>query len=1702
MKKILLSSLGAFALFASVHGQTTYYWRAAAGAVGTPSDWTVATNWNTATDGTGSSRTTALATDTLVFDGAVMASATSTTQGTEMFVGGIKSEKAAAVKIINTAKVTFASSALVTSTSTYSVDTVVDAITGTAYGTATYSVTGTTGSFSNLQTGDILLASLTVSSSTLSFAEVLAVKDGTHMTISKDASAFASLSQYYKAPTLYTGTLVVEAGSILNFAASSGSFFSLVLHTKGGTVAGAVNFNTRGGFCKLICPTPNKGGTDGLHFVSGSSLLINTSTSSTKAYILGHTVGAYSSTDSFYYDNGSGANNATPGYTGSAGIVFEAGSTFTMGTGAHYTPLGLSYSATSPLVYTPATAFLQGSRYVNNNGNVTGAYLASGADISYPNLEFSSSGTLSNLTLRKVDSLIFSGTATMATSTGSLVVAGSIRNSGSSALALGTVYMAGNGVAQTIENNGTGSLSFTKLYVADKAAVTLNSGITADTVHLLGSLNFNGKTITGTGSGLFATYAPYSITKASTTFTLGSAAINSGLNTTKDFSTTPPTYVYPPGASITDANVPSGTIYKAYSSSSNGTMSSYATATATSTSTVLSVEGSSYTGVATSLATSAPSFNYVLNVNGTGNFRSLQSGSWATASNWQTQLYTGGTWVTSPSAPLGNPDTTLTTVLSGHHIRVGSISTGPASLTIESGGLLTSDSASQRTLRIYGDSVINNGTFGGGYGADSLALEILTGSLSGSKYRSTTITGTGTFVANCMRMGAYGTASNHTDTIVIDQDATFNNAGVGLTAYANATGNTTTDSMGIIINAGKTVKMTNAATLHANSAATANPMGQYFYNINGTLDMRGSSGTSYLPPSSTNAASNIYVNVNGTFKMGAGFNVVNSAPGTTNGNTWLNIGSGGLVDASRTTGLSLGSLLWVTNGGTFRRVVASADTTFPLALSTTTNNSATIKNTGTTDTFAVTLKNTFDVAPPTAAEAVSRQWYIAEAVSGGSNLSLSLRWTTADQGSSFSTASPVGILASTGSGWTTYPATVTGSGTLADPYKATVTGVTGVGYFVVANIAPAINVTGTPLSAFSQVLGTPSTSQSVVASGYGLTAAVTVTPPANFEVSLDSGTTWISNPSTGTLAISGGVVAANSLKIRLNATVAGTYTDTVRLSSTGVTTVNIPVTGVVNPGGIAVTGTPLSTFSQVVGTPSSSQSFVATGTNLTAAAVVTPPANFQVSVDSGVTWVSNPSTASVSLYGSPSSPIAIYVRMNAGAAGTYTDTIHLSSTGMDEVAIPVTGTAILPVLAASGTPLTAFTQVLGTPSDSQGFIPSGTNLSGAVTITPPANYQVSVDSGTTWVSYPGTASLAANSSGSIDAISVKVRLNASAAGTYTDTVRLDATNALTLSIPVTGTVFVPNFTATDTPLTAFTMVLGTPSASQAFVAAGTYLSADVTVAPPANFQVSIDSGANWITYPNTGSIAIVSGSMPSSAIQVRFNASTVGTFTDTVRLSSSGAVLDVVVTGTSSTGPEVVTSMLPLDAFTQTIGEPSATQGFLVSGVNLTDYVTIATPENFEISVDSEVTWITSPTTYVFVMSSGTIAPCLVKVRMNAATTGIYTDTITISGADIDTVKIPVAGVAREATGVPSVTSKLITGVFPNPATARVVIRHQAVSQATLEVWSIDGKLCTRQEVPVGATESEIDVSALSAGTYQILLREASNTAAMLLLKQ
>ncbi len=99
---------------------------------------------------------------------------------------------------------------------------------------------------------------------------------------------------------------------------------------------------------------------------------------------------------------------------------------------------------------------------------------------------------------------------------------------------------------------------------------------------------------------------------------------------------------------------------------------------------------------------------------------------------------------------------------------------------------------------------------------------------------------------------------------------------------------------------------------------------------------------------------------------------------------------------------------------------------------------------------------------------------------------------------------------------------------------------------------------------FNQVLGTPSASQSYTISGSDLTAAVSVTPPAEFEVSLD-GNTWYSNASPLTINPVSGSIATTTVNVRLNATAVGIYTGDIINLAAGANSIAVAVKGKTTP---------------------------------------------------------------------------------------------------------------------------------------------------------------------------------------------------------------------------------------------------------------------------------------------------------------------------------------------------------------------------------------------------------------------------------------------------------------------------------------------------------------------------------------------------------
>ena len=136
---------------------------------------------------------------------------------------------------------------------------------------------------------------------------------------------------------------------------------------------------------------------------------------------------------------------------------------------------------------------------------------------------------------------------------------------------------------------------------------------------------------------------------------------------------------------------------------------------------------------------------------------------------------------------------------------------------------------------------------------------------------------------------------------------------------------------------------------------------------------------------------------------------------------------------------------------------------------------------------------------------------------------------------------------------------------------------------------------------------------------------------------------------------------------------------------------------------ISVSSGALSSFSTVTGTVSSASTYTVSGSNLTADVLVTPPANFEVSIN-GTTFFSSLTLSRTGnvLVGQP---VTIYCRIAATApAGVYANTINHTTTGATAKTVSVSGTVLAsqPTVQASAVNFTNITSTMFTVSWTNG----------------------------------------------------------------------------------------------------------------------------------------------------------------------------------------------------------------------------------------------------------------------------------------------------------------------------------------------------------------------------------------------------------------
>ena len=228
-------------------------------------------------------------------------------------------------------------------------------------------------------------------------------------------------------------------------------------------------------------------------------------------------------------------------------------------------------------------------------------------------------------------------------------------------------------------------------------------------------------------------------------------------------------------------------------------------------------------------------------------------------------------------------------------------------------------------------------------------------------------------------------------------------------------------------------------------------------------------------------------------------------------------------------------------------------------------------------------------------------------------------------------------------------------------------------YQAIASTDPTVSIAGSVSSLDYFENNGPSAEDNFTVSGSNLSADITITAPANFEISLASDSGF-----TGSLTVSqtAGTANATTIYVRLSSGLSSdTYTGDITASSTGASDSILSVTGVVSPADPQITITAfLDDFNYIAseGGPSPEDSFSVEGLFLQDDISITAPANYEVSLTTATGFA-----GSVSITPDQGGTVAsteVFVRLAASlSAGNYNGDITISSTGVTDELIAVNG---------------------------------------------------------------------------------------------------------------------------------------------------------------------------------------------------------------------------------------------------------------------------------------------------------------------------------------------------------------------------------------------------------------------------------------------
>jgi pectin methylesterase-like acyl-CoA thioesterase len=328
-------------------------------------------------------------------------------------------------------------------------------------------------------------------------------------------------------------------------------------------------------------------------------------------------------------------------------------------------------------------------------------------------------------------------------------------------------------------------------------------------------------------------------------------------------------------------------------------------------------------------------------------------------------------------------------------------------------------------------------------------------SVTGGTFNSNT-TGSNTFVVNLtgtnktLRYSQSGATNSHWN---VNGIYTLLSDLVLPTANFNLTVNGTLHTATNVISGVGSFALSPAATLSSGSASgldgNISVTGAKSFGSSGKLIFNGTVAqtTGVTIPSLLNS-----LTINNAFDVSLGGNTSLTAALTLSAGKLL-LGANSISTPS-IVGSSASKYVVTAGAGALRIFnVGSGNTVFPIGPSATSYNPITLNNGGTSDHFAVRVKNAVDNTPADPTRMVNMQWDISEDVAGGSNVAISATWNaaspgTGDEASGFNRNASVVLGNYNGAAWMPVAASVSGT----NPYTASAGGFTTFSSFIVANL--------------------------------------------------------------------------------------------------------------------------------------------------------------------------------------------------------------------------------------------------------------------------------------------------------------------------------------------------------------------------------------------------------------------------------------------------------------------------------------------------------------------------------------------------------------------------------------------------------------------------------------------------------------------------